>query len=133
MSDVSIFDGRTRLTFAEPIGSGSVVDYLTVRVEGPELLAGRQVYAGWIDGFANLASWFEGLAESWRGWNGEQAFESIEHDLRLSATHDGHVRMAIDLWESSEPRGWRVKAELRIDPGEQLSLAANELSALLRR
>lgn len=131
MTGAEIFDGRTRLTFAEPVGPGSVVDYLTVRIEGPDLFASRQVYAGWEEGFAGLARYFESLMDSWRGWDGERVFESIEHDLRVSATHDGHVRIAVVLWESTEPRGWRVEAELRIDAGEQLSVAAREVSALV--
>ena len=48
------------------------------------------------------------MASSWRGWDGTRVFESIEHDLRLSATHDGHVNLRVLLWESTEPLGWRV-------------------------
>lgn len=133
VADAEIFDGRTRLTLAEPVGPGSVVDYLTVRIEGPDLSASRQVYAGWESGFSGLAVYFETLAESWRGWDGEQVFESIEHDLRIVATHDGHVHLEVRLWESTEPRGWQVRAELRIDAGEQLASASRDVAALVRR
>ena len=64
-----LFDGRTRLSFSEPIDSGKAVDYLTVRVEGPDLSASRKIYAGWEDGFEGLARYFDELVASWRGWN----------------------------------------------------------------
>jgi hypothetical protein len=128
-----IFDGRTRLTFTNPIGSGSVVDYVSVRIEGPDLTAGRQVYAGWAEGFLGLGRYFMGLNESWRGWNGEQIFESVESDLRLVAIHDGHIQLTIVLRESTEPRGWRVEAQLRIDAGEQLTNAARDVAELVGR
>ncbi|UAL30699.1 DUF6228 family protein [Nocardioides rotundus] len=133
MARAEIFDGRARLTFAEPVGSGSVVDYLTVRVEGPDLSASRQVYAGWESGFSGLAVYFETLVASWRGWDGEQVFESIEHDLRIVATHDGHVHLEVRLRESTEARGWQVRAELRIEAGEQLASASRDVAALVRR
>ena len=131
VDDVEIFDGRTKLTFADPLGQGDVADYLTVRVEGPDLSASRQVYAGWSEGFAHLARYFDSLVESWQGWPGERVFESVEGDLRLSATHDGHVRVAILLQESDKPRGWRVSAELQLEPGEQLSSIARDVSELV--
>lgn len=81
-------------------------------LRGPQS-AGRQVYAGWDDGFADLGRYFSQLAESWRGWKGEVVFESLEHDLRLSATHDGHVHVKVEIWESTEPHGWRVQSELQ--------------------
>ena len=128
-----IFDGRTRLSFSEPLGSGDAVDYLSVRLDGPSLSASRQVYAGWHEGFEILARYFDDLAASWRGWEGERVFESIERDLRIAATHDGHVQMGILLWECSQPGGWRVQAELRLDAGEQLASAARDVAALVRR
>lgn len=89
MTGAEIFDGRTRLTFTDPIGSGGSVDYLSVRIEGPDLSAGRQVYAGWSEGFVGLGRYFAKLADSWRGWSGEQVFESIESDLRLVQSMTG--------------------------------------------
>ncbi|WP_367312980.1 DUF6228 family protein [Demequina zhanjiangensis] len=128
-----IFDGRTRLTFSDPVGSGSVVDYVSVTIEGPDLSASRQVYGGWSEGFAHLGRYFATLAEGWRGWDGERTFESVESDLRLAATHDGRVHLAVMLWESTEPRGWQAQAQLRIDAGEQLACAARDIADLVGR
>ena len=132
MIGAEIFDGRTKLTFFDPIGSGRVVDYLSVRIEEPDMSARRQVYGGWADGFVSLARYFDSLVESWRGWDGERVYESIEHDQRLAAVHDGHVRIAILLAESTDPWGWQVRAMVKIEAGEQLSAAARDVSELVR-
>ena len=76
---------------------------------------------GCTDGFGQLARFFEDLATSWRGWSGERAYESIEHDLRIVATHDGHVRLRVRLWQSTDPDGWKLETALRLDAGEQLT------------
>jgi hypothetical protein len=63
------------------------------------------MYEGYSDGFGQLAGFFAELAASWRGWRGERTYESIEHDLRIVATHDGHVRLKVRLWQSTDPNG----------------------------
>jgi Family of unknown function (DUF6228) len=131
VSEVQLSDGRITISFANPIGSGGAVELLTIGVRGPELIVSRQVYEGWTHGFAGLVAYFAQLVDSWRGWEGERIYESCEHDFRLIATHDGHVNLSVLLWESAQPRGWRVEASLRIEPGEQLSQVARDLSALI--
>jgi hypothetical protein len=101
-------------------------------IRDSDLTAGRDVYEGYGDGFEALAQFFDGLAESWRGWHGERTYESIEHDLRIVATHDGHVRLKIRLWQSTDPDGWTVDTTLRLDPGEQLSELSRDISDLVR-
>lgn len=134
MTGVRVHDGRTGLTFRDPRGAGGAVDYVTVGLESRGLSAEREVYAGWESGFAGLVSYFADLSAAWRGWEGERVFESIEGDLRLTASHFGsRVSVVVVLWESTNPLGWRVEAELEIEPGEQLSRTADELSELLTR
>lgn len=133
MESVVIGDGDRTLTFSEPRFQGALpADYLSVTLTGPDLRASRQVYAGWEGGFAGLAQFFNGLADRWRGWEGERAFESIEGDLRIGATHGGHVHLRVLLRESTVPGGWRVEAEVRLDAGEALSTAATDVAALVR-
>ncbi len=114
MEPVVIGDAGSTLVLSDPQFHGALAaDYLSVTVTGPDMSASRQVYAGWDAGFTALAAFFEGLASDWRGWKGERVFESIEGDLRIQATHDGHVNLRVTLWESTVPDGWRVEAGVR--------------------
>lgn len=125
-------EGRT-LAFSAPQFHGArPADFLSVTLSGPDLSAGRQVYAGWDGGFTSLAGFFSDLADGWRGWRGERVFESIEGDLRIQATHDGHVNLHVTLWESTVPDGWSVQSVVRIDAGEALRNAATDVALLVR-
>lgn len=126
-------DGRSSLIFSDPVRAGHLpAEYLSVAIEGPELRASRQVYEGWSGGFESLATFLTGLAEDWRGWAGTREYRSIEGDLHIAATHDGHVNLKVLLWESTQPDGWRVEAAVRLDAGEQLARAAADVSDLVR-
>jgi hypothetical protein len=133
MDEVQIGNLDTTLTLSSahrlPNGAAELLD---VSIRDTDLTAGRAVYAGYADGFGRLADFFAELAASWRGWPGERTYESVEHDLRIVATHDGHVRLKVRLWQSSDPNGWTVETTLRLDAGEQLSKAASEISSLIR-
>lgn len=133
MEPVVIADGRTRLVFSHPDPAMAVpAQYLSVTLEGPDIRASRQVYEGYDEGFTSLARYFGDLAANWRGWNGSRHYESIEGDLRVQATHDGHINLRVLLWESTVPAGWRVEAEVRLDAGEALSAAARDIAELVR-
>jgi hypothetical protein len=80
-----------------------------------------RISAHYATGFDELAGFFRGLAASWRGWQGERVYEPLERDLRLTATHDGHVRLALQLRQSTVPDGWSVAAVMRLDPGEEMT------------
>lgn len=128
-----IADGHTRLVFSHPDAVMTVpAQYLSVTLEGPDLRASRQVYEGYDEGFTSLARYFGDLAANWRGWKGSRDFESIEGDLRVRATHDGHVNLRVSLWESTVPSGWRVETEVRLDAGDALSAAAVDIAELVR-
>lgn len=89
----------------------------------------RDVYE--FDGYAALAAFFDEMASSWRGWVGEREFSSLEGELEITATHDGHVRMSVRLSQSSGPGEWTVDAKLTIDAGEDLRAAADSVRALV--
>jgi hypothetical protein len=75
-------------------------------------------------------AFFQQLAASWRGWPGEKASESLERDLRLTATHDGHVRLGVQMSRTGGPDGWSASVVLRLDPGE-MARATGDVAALL--
>lgn len=133
MDTVVVTDGRTRLIFSDPDSLMTVpAQYLSVTLEGPCLRASRQVYEGYDEGFSSLARYFGDLAANWRGWEGSRDYESIEGDLRMQATHDGHVNVRVLLWESTVPTGWRAEAEVRLEAGEALRVSAVDIAGLVR-
>jgi hypothetical protein len=103
------------------------VGYVEVSI-GDELAVRRDVQQHYASGFSDLARFFESLAADWRGWSGERTWESLEGELAFTATHDGHVRLRIDVRGSIE-RDWRVRCDLAVEPGEQLSAAARDARA----
>jgi hypothetical protein len=105
--------------------------WVHLRVAG--LDASMRVFLHYANGFDELGGFFRGLAADWRGWPGERTYESIEHELRLTATHNGHVRLAVQLCQSSLPDryGWSASGVFRLDPGEEMTRAAENLPDLL--
>ena len=93
--------------------------------------ASLRVSAHYATGFDELAGFFRELAADWCGWQGERAYESLERELRLTATHDGHVRLAVFLRQSSVPDRWSAAAVIRLDPGEEMTRVAGDVAALL--
>ena len=78
-------------------------------------------------------AFFGSLTSDWYGWQGERSYELLEHDLRLTAAHDGHVRLAVQLRQASVvPDGWSASAVIRLDPDEEMTRAAEDLATLLR-
>ena len=74
-------------------------------------------------------SW-SGSSTDWCGWQGERTCESLEHDLRLTATHDGYVHLVVQLRETSVPGGWSNRGGAA-RPGEEITRAAQDVAALL--
>jgi len=105
--------------------------FVEATLQVPGLEARRTVVHHYATGFDDLLAFFADLERDWKGWEGPRVFASLEHDLTLAATHDGHVRLAVQLRESTVPDGWDVSAVLRLDPGEQLSQISAELRAVL--
>ena len=102
-----------------------------MRLRVPGLDASLRVSAHYATGFDELVAFLNGLASDWRGWRGERTYESLEHDLRLTATHDGHIRLVVQLRETSVPDGWSATGAVQLDPGEQMTSAAQDVAALL--
>jgi hypothetical protein len=70
------------------------------------------------------------LADSWRGWDGERHFSSLEGELTIDAVHDGHLRLAICLREVDGPI-WKAEISVTLDPGEDLTNAARDVRAVV--
>ncbi len=104
---------------------------VVVRLRVPGLDASRRVSAHYATGFDELVAFFNELAADWRGWQGERTYESLEHDLRLTAIHDGHIRLLVQLKETAGLDEWSATGVVQLDPGEEMTRAAEDVAALL--
>lgn len=113
-------------------GSGGEIWSVDVEVVDAGLRAESTVTSHYAVGFDDLVEFFAGMMESWRGWDGDRVYESLEHELRLVGQHLGsRVRIGVELAQASDPDGWCVRATFTVDAGEQLSTAAHDLATLL--
>lgn len=122
---------------------GSAHDFLLLTTEGREELSvvlhldglSASVQAAhYPTGFQDLADFFQGQADDWRGWTGVRLWESLEGDLAIESRHEyGHVHLRITLrkfrtdWGND---GWRVEGDLTIEPGEELTQVATDMQSL---
>lgn len=72
---------------------------------------------------------FNGLSAHWRGWEGIKSYESLERDLQMGARHDGQVRLNVEIFQMSGSREWGLNCELALDPGDELTGAAEEVES----
>lgn len=112
-------------------GPGGEIEFVWARLRTDGLDASLRVSSHYATGFDELMRFFQGLATDWRGWPGERTYESLEHELRLAATHDGHVRIAVQMRQSSLPGGWSASGQFSVDPGEDMTRAAESVTDLL--
>ncbi|MBQ1023995.1 DUF6228 family protein [Micromonospora sp. C95] len=82
-----------------------------------------------------IVTWTDSLAESFYGWNGVRSWQSLEHDLRIDATHDGrgHVslRFVIRGPRGYEPGAWEASVVVTLDSGEDMRRLVAELTELV--
>jgi Family of unknown function (DUF6228) len=108
--------------------------YVTAELHCSRLSATRDVVHNYASGFQDLADFFRQLAEDWTGWSGRRIWESVEHDLRIDARHEfHHVQLRITLRDDGPGwgnEGWTARADLTIEPGEELAQVASDLQLL---
>jgi hypothetical protein len=74
---------------------------------------------------AQWTAFFADLARDWRGWDGERALETLEGQLRLSATSDhlGHVRLRVEMYGDPGTSEWHAAETLFLEAGQLDDLA----------
>jgi hypothetical protein len=112
-------------------GPAGEIWYVRARLKTAGLDASLRVWRHYATDFDELVEFFGRLAADWRGWQGERVYESLEHELRLAAIHDGHVRLAVQLRQTNLPHGWSAAAVIQLDPGEEMTRVADDVAALL--
>lgn len=130
VAEARIGTERECLTLSQLKRVGEELYSVDIQINVPDLQAHRTVAAHYGNGFDDLIDFFRSLAAGWRGWSGERIYESLEGDLRLTAVHDGHVRLTVRIRQSTEPNGWDVKASIRLDPGEEMSIVVDDIETL---
>ena len=80
-----------------------------------------------------LSQFVQELADDWLGQVPSRHFESIEHDLSITATRDlfGHVRLRVTLRDSYRSESWEASAEVKVDAGEEMAAFAAGIRRLL--
>lgn len=130
MDEVIIGSGETKLHLScVARDQAGRADLLRARGTSPGLEVTRDVYE--YGDYERLAAMFEGMAEDWRGWDGEREYFSLEEDLEIVGTHDGHVRLRLRLNQHSGPGVWTVGVNAVLDPGEDLAAAATFVRGLI--
>jgi len=79
--------------------------------------------------FEMLAGYFEDLAASWHGWEGEKRWRSPESDLEILATFGlrGHCAFAITVRDGPEYTWKSTVIDLVVEAGEELSQLARDV------
>ncbi len=133
------------MTFAQ-LGSGaeclritaqpaSRTERLVADLRSGGLTAGLPVVAFLAQGFVDLVRYFEALEADWRGFAGVRRWESLEGELVLETRHEFRNLQVRVLMRTVGPGwgndGWQVRADLTIEPGEELTRFVADLRALL--
>ncbi len=79
--------------------------------------------------WGTLADFFDGLAASWRGWEGERQWESPEYDLTIRATSDALGHNLLEIVVRDGPAGsWRTEVGgFELAAGEETASIAGSM------
>ncbi|WP_285691759.1 DUF6228 family protein [Actinoplanes sp. NBRC 103695] len=122
-------DGQARVRLLGP-QRPFADDFVDFRVELQDCGLNAATGVRTIEG-DGLRSWTNTLADSYAGWEGEQSWESLERDARISARHDGrgHVtlRFVIRGPRAYDEAAWKASVSVSLDAGEDIVGFAREI------
>jgi hypothetical protein len=131
-------EGVNRVTLSVEIGQehptarfhSPTIDSFGIELVSDGLTASRFVYVHSFDLDA-LAGFFEDLADSWKGWDGEKSWRSIEHELLITATSDalGHCLLTFTLRDGPNDTWKTTVSGFTIGAGEDMAVVAREMRA----
>lgn len=96
-------------------------EFYRVTLEATDIKISVKVYA--FDPFdKSFWSYFEDLANNWRGWESEKQWSSLEGEFKVSSESDslGHIRMGFAL-ESFDK--WNAQIIINLDAGQLEDIA----------
>jgi len=114
------------------VASEGSADQLRVALVAPGIRAEIDVYV--FREFGALVALFDSMEDSWRGWEGERSWASLEGELTLRARHVGSaIEIVVGMRSMFPPVDgeWSVRAELRVEVGAQLSAIVRDLRTLV--
>ena len=116
--------GSGRLTLSRGLWSDREVESYDADLRADGVSASAGVYSYGTDG---LPSFFDDLAENWRGWRGVETWGSLEGQLTIDADHDGlgTVTLHIGLTPSAALDRWSAMAVLTLDAGALNAVASS--------
>jgi hypothetical protein len=90
------------------------------------ILAGEEV---------RLGTFFQRLADDWRGWGGARQWRSLEGQMEIDARHDGrgHVTLGVTLRRARQAYAddaWSARAVFMVDAGEEMARVASDIHDL---
>ena len=104
--------------------------HFVVEVAAPGISVTQRVFMFGFD-WPALATYFEDLSDSWRGWEGAREWASVEGDLRIHAESDplGHCYLSFDVQGGPDP-SWRASVGgVVLGLGEETSALASAMRA----
>ncbi|MFG3579031.1 DUF6228 family protein [Micromonospora chersina] len=119
----------------DPWGDGYVA-VMRVELHEDGLSARGEVKLSWPTQAEepDLVAFLQGLADDWRGWNGERSWRSLDGKLVITARHDGkgHVSLGANLrGHPLSPVAWLARVLITVEAGEQMGSLAADLRSHL--
>lgn len=112
---------------------GYCVQY-SVEIRAAGLSACLDEAVAWTGNNKDLAPFLEKLAGDFTGWDGEQCWETDDHDLAVSAAFrpGGHVDLTWTLrpWRKAAG-GWSASVTTQLEAGEQMASFAADIRHFL--
>jgi hypothetical protein len=109
----SVRDGTELILSTEGFPASEKLD---VSLVGPSCSA-RLATSTYCNGSPALL--FRKMAASWRGWEGELSWSTLEGEFKMTATADrlGHIDLLVEIHSDAYPREWELKARLNLEAG----------------
>jgi hypothetical protein len=118
---------------ADPWDDGSI--NACAQIGAPGLLATVHGVTLAVMGDSDLATFLDGLAEDFTGWDGTRAWASMNRDLRIDAVFSsrGYVGLTwtITPWRH-EDGNWTAAATVVLEAGEQMRHLAADVHQFLQ-
>ncbi|MFD5549532.1 DUF6228 family protein [Streptomyces goshikiensis] len=122
------------VSFRDRHSSDDYCVHYSVEVQAPGMTARLDKAVAWIGNSSDLAPFLEKLAGDFTGWDGEQCWETDDHDFAVSAVFrpGGYVNLTWTLrpWRTAAG-GWSASVTTRLEAGEQMASFAAEIRHFL--